>query len=128
MTTSTVGEFCWNDLATPNLDAAKAFYSKLLGWEFTDTSMEYMTYSMININNGKAFGGMWQIPTDKQNDMPPHWMSYILVEDLDATLQQAETLGATIKMPAMQAGDHGRFAIIADPTNAYVAFWESAKK
>jgi predicted enzyme related to lactoylglutathione lyase len=28
------GEFCWVDLATPDLDASAKFYGELMGWEF----------------------------------------------------------------------------------------------
>ena len=30
-------------------------------------------------------------------------------------------------MPITQAGTHGRFAVIIDPTGAHVAFWETMK-
>ncbi|MDP1604534.1 MAG: VOC family protein [Legionella sp.] len=122
----TTGQFCWNELATTSVKDAKDFYGEIFGWEFTDHKMGDITYTMIK-NGDKEFGGMWQIPNDQQEDIPPHWMGYILVDDLEKTLKKAESLGATIKMPATAAGDYGRFGIIIDPTGAHIAFWESIR-
>lgn len=119
-----IGGFCWNELATPNLQAAKDFYGKVLGWKFTDMNMGDMTYVKISTGD-KEFGGMWQIPTEKKDEVPPHWMGYIFVENIKDTLEKAQQLGATIKMPITPAGDFGLFAIIMDPTGAHIAFWET---
>lgn len=126
MDTPKIGEFCWNELATPNVKAAKDFYGKVLGWEFTDHDMGDMTYTMIKCG-AKEFGGIWQIPNDKKNEIPPHWMGYILVDDVDNILAKAKNAGATVKMPVTPAGDFGRFAIVVDPTGAHIAFWQSLK-
>ncbi|MFA5960689.1 MAG: VOC family protein [Tatlockia sp.] len=125
MSESKWGEFCWNELATPDIKAAKAFYSELLGWTFNDHEAGDMTYTMITSKEGE-FGGMWQIPHDRQKEIPPHWMGYLLVEDIEATLEKAKALGATIKMPVTPVGDMGRFIIVSDPTGAHIAFWQSS--
>ena len=39
------GTFCWVELATPDAEASKKFYSELLGWTWTDMPMsETMVY------------------------------------------------------------------------------------
>jgi uncharacterized protein len=119
-------EFCWNELATTNVHAAKEFYSKLLGWQFTDHAMGDITYTMIK-SGDEAFAGIWQIPSEKRDQIPPHWMSYILVKDVESTLEKAKSLGAEVTVPVTKAGDKGSFAIIADPTGAHIAFWEPTK-
>lgn len=127
MTKPKLGEFCWNELATPDVQAAKDFYGQLLGWKFTDHDMGDTSYTMIQKDDGE-FGGMWRIPTDQQNQIPPHWMSYILVEDIQSTLKKAKELGAEVKMPITQVGEMGSFIIVVDPTGAHIAFWESTKE
>ncbi|MFI4963325.1 MAG: VOC family protein [Legionellales bacterium] len=119
-----LGEFCWNELATSNVTAAKDFYGKILGWTFTETTMGDTTYTLISSGDNQL-GGIWQIPTDQKNTVPPHWMGYISVEHLESVLEQAEELGATIKMPITIVGTEGRFAVLIDPTGAHIAFWES---
>lgn len=120
------GEFCWNELATPNVQAAKDFYGKVFGWKFSDHEMGDMTYTMIKFND-KEFAGIWAIPKDQQKHMPPHWMAYILVENLDTALQKAQKHGASIVKPAANAGEMGRFGIIKDPTGAHIALWQSLR-
>lgn len=117
------GEFCWNELATRNVKEAKEFYSKSFGWQFSDHQIGDSTYSMIKCG-GQEFGGMWQIPHD-QTDIPPHWMSYILVDNLEQSLDTVKKNGAQVKVPTTKAGEFGMFAIIIDPTGAHIALWQS---
>jgi len=124
--TPDVGDFCWNELATTNVKAAKEFYSKAFGWEFSDHDMDGKTYSMIK-HKDKEFAGIWEIPKDQSAHTPPHWMSYITVKNLAESLEKVKKLGATVKAPITQAGDFGQFAIITDPTGANIALWEALK-
>lgn len=124
MNTPMTGKFCWNELSTPDINAAKDFYGRLLGWKFTDHVRGDTTFTMITCGD-EEFGGMWHIATEQRNKIPPHWMGYILVEDLEHTLEKATAMGATVKMPITHAGDKGRFSIIVDPTGAHIAFWQS---
>ena len=121
------GEFCWNELATTNVKAAKEFYSQSFGWTFSDHEMGDATYSMIKYGN-KEFAGMWQIPHDQEKQIPPHWMSYISVNNLEQSIEKVKKHGATIKVPLTKAGDYGQFAVIIDPTGAHVALWQSLGK
>lgn len=125
--TPKAGDFCWNELATSNVQAAKNFYGKVFGWEFSDHDMGDMTYTMITINNKQA-AGIWAIPKELEQQISPHWMTYILVDDIEASLQKAENEGAKIIKPIQNAGDFGRFAIITDPTGAHIALWQTLKK
>jgi predicted enzyme related to lactoylglutathione lyase len=122
-----IGEFCWNELATPNVKAAKDFYGKVFGWEFLDHEMEDATYTMIKLN-GKDVGGIWAVPKDKQKLIPPHWMAYILVEKVEDSLEKARKHGATVVKPTTNVGDFGRFAVITDPTGAHIALWQPLRK
>jgi predicted enzyme related to lactoylglutathione lyase len=119
-----IGQFCWNELATSNVDAAKEFYGKVFGWEFSDYDSGDMVYTIIKCN-GEDFGGIWSIPKEKEKEIPPHWMAYILVNDLNASLEKSTQNGASIIRPASPAGDKGYFAIIKDPAGAYIALWQS---
>lgn len=121
-----MGEICWTELATSDVNKAKDFYSKVFDWKFTDHDMGDMTYTMIK-SSDKEFGGIWSIPKDKQNKIPPHWMSYVMVENLDESLKKASGHGATIVKPVTPAGEMGRFAIISDPTGAHIALWQNLR-
>ena len=120
------GEFCWNELMTPNPAKAKEFYGSLLGWKTEDVEVNDITYTLIRTGD-KEIGGMMQTPKEKQEHVPPHWMSYIYVKSVEETLAKATSLGATVVYPETQAGDYGRFAVIQDPTGAHIAFWQQLK-
>lgn len=119
------GELCWNELSTPDVKAAKEFYGKLFGWEFEDHDMGDMTYTMVKVKGKRACAGFWAIPKEMQGQIPPNWMSYISVENVEKSLEQAVKLGAKVMKPASDAGTFGRFAIIVDPTGAAFALWQN---
>jgi predicted enzyme related to lactoylglutathione lyase len=121
------GEFCWNELATADVKKAKEFYGKVFGWEFSEHPMEDATYTMIRQNN-KDIAGIWAIPKGQEKHIPPHWMAYILVENVEDILNKASKQGATIVKAVTQAGDFGHLAIIQDPTGAHIALWQPIKK
>lgn len=120
-----VGEFCWNELMTPNTQQAKTFYCDLFGWQTVEHNVNQMTYTLFQ-KGEKGIGGMLQIP-EAQKEIPPHWMSYISVENVDTMVKKATQLGAHIKMPVTDIGDFGRIAVLEDPTGACFALWESLK-
>jgi predicted enzyme related to lactoylglutathione lyase len=119
-----IGEFVWNELATTNIQAAKDFYGNVFGWEFVDKNVGDMTYTIIK-KDKKELGGIWAIPTQQQDQIPPHWLAYILVENLEQSLVKAREKGATIIKNVQKVGDMGSFAVVKDPSGAHFALWES---
>lgn len=111
------GEFCWNELMTNDVEKCKEFYSSLFGWEIQDHNIDNFTYTILK-KGDKDLGGMMCIPKDQTDHIPPHWMSYVLVNNLDEAVTKAKSLGATIKQDSMPVGDFGRLAVLQDPTGA----------
>lgn len=123
MTQPTFGQFCWNELATSDVSKAKDFYGKVFGWQFNEFKSGEMTYTIVK-SNDKDIAGIWQIPSDQQKEIPPHWMAYILVANAKEALDKAKQHGAKEVKGITKAGDMGRFAIIVDPAGAHLALWE----
>lgn len=121
------GEFCWNELSTLNPKQAKEFYHALLGWESRDMEAGDCVYTIFK-SGDKDIGGMYEIPKDKKDMIPPVWLSYIAVDDVDSIVTKAQSLGAQVRCPATSVGDYGRFAVVADPTGATIAFWQALKE
>lgn len=119
------GQFCWNELMTGDTQKAGDFYSAMFGWECKDLDMDDMIYTVFE-SKDKGIGGMMQIPKGRE-DIPPHWLSYICVDDIEAAAHKAEKLGAKIIVPVKSAGDYGRLVVLQDPTGAAVAFWQNVK-
>lgn len=130
MSESTVlqkGRFCWNELATTDARKAKEFYSKLFGWTVEDIDMGGgCTYTKFGDDETEV-AGLFQIPADQAEAMPPQWMSYVWVDDLAEAVTNAKSLGATIIKDITQVGEMGIFAVISDPTGAVFSLWQKAE-
>ena len=51
-------------------------------------------------------------------NVPPHWLAYVAVSDVDAITTQAASLGGKVLVPAMDIPKVGRFSVLRDPTGA----------
>ncbi len=111
---------CWNELAAGDVDAAKAFYGKVFGWEGATQQMGPMTYTEFKASGNSIAGMRPLMPDDKQAGMPPHWLVYFAVADTDAIAAKAAELGATVLQPPMDI-PVGRMAVIRDPQGAVFA-------
>jgi predicted enzyme related to lactoylglutathione lyase len=65
----------------------------------------------------KTVGGMMPQDGDTPAGMPSFWLTYFAVADTDASLKQAEELGASMVMAPMDIPT-GRFAVVKDPHGA----------
>lgn len=115
------GTFYWNELATTDIEAAKAFYARLTGWTFDEMPMENGgTYHIAKA--GETFaGGIMAIPEAAPAGTPPHWMSYIAVDDVDAALVTVKDGGGNVLAEPFDADGVGRIAVVQDPQGAAVA-------
>ena len=114
------GEVCWSELATHQPEECKAFYTELFGWQYKESQAPGMVYTEISRDGEKQFGGLYK-PTPEMGDVPSHWISYVAVDDIDASLQKASELGGTVLVPATDIPNTGRFGIISDPSGASIA-------
>ncbi|HTH36539.1 MAG TPA: VOC family protein, partial [Pyrinomonadaceae bacterium] len=57
---------------------------------------------------------------------PPHFMTYIAVDDVDANAELAKSLGGTVLKEPDEIPNVGRFAIIQDPSGAVFATFKMA--
>lgn len=120
------GEFCWNELAVENLEKSEKFYSEIFGWSFQKSEAAGMKYYEVGFENGRRFGGMWEITDeckaeDSSEDFSPRWGNYIAVDDVDESASKAFELGGTIVQPPMDIPNVGRFCVIKDPTGASIS-------
>jgi len=109
------GAFAWNELATRDVEGSKDFYSKLFGWELETMDMGDTSYTMIK-NAGNMNGGMIEM-NEKWEGLPPHWMTYFWVDDVDATAKKIEETGGKVHVPPTDI-PVGRFSVVADPQGA----------
>lgn len=116
------GEFCWTEIATNDLETCKSFYSNVFGWEMQKSKAigDEIEYQEFNISGGNPMGGMFQMSAEMYGGEipPPHFVSYVAVENVDDTASKALDLGGTIVSPPIDIPNVGRFAVIQDPTGA----------
>ena len=110
------GAFSWNELMTTDVNAAKEFYGKLLGWTHEDMNPGGMDYTMSKAGDTEV-AGIMAMPAEA-GKMPPMWGAYVTVDDVDASAEQAEALGGKLVMGPQDIPDVGRFCVICDPQGA----------
>jgi uncharacterized protein len=119
------GTFCWVELATTDADAAKSFYTELLGCEAEDRPVgEGMTYKTLHRDGDNLGGLMEQQAAQREAGVPPNWASYVSVEDVDAAAARAAELGGTVHAQPFDVMELGRMAVIQDPTGAIFGTWQ----
>ncbi|MHC4421459.1 MAG: VOC family protein [Planctomycetota bacterium] len=120
------GTFCWNELMTPDTEAAGNFYGQLFGWKTDVRDMGGGRIYHIFKQGDKEAGGMMQIQGPEMEGVPPCWLSYVTVDSVDASTSKAESLGATVDLPPTDIPTIGRFSVITDPTGGTLGLFQSA--
>lgn len=112
-----VGHCAWNELASADPEAAKAFYGAQFGW-VPDGEMDMGplgSYYMMRQADHMVAGIYTMAPEDSQ----PHWLTYFRVADLDHAIEQVSALGGAIHIPPTEIPG-GEFSLVAkDPQGAF---------
>jgi len=120
------GEFCWNELVTHDSAAAFRFYSELFGWK----TLEQMdmgsagTYRVFGLGDLRI-GGMMDLP--KGGPLPPAWLYYLSVSDIDAAIARAKKRGGKLLNGPLDVPGGGRIAQLLDPQGAPFALHRAPK-
>lgn len=117
------GVFSWVDLMTTDPAAAKQFYAELFSWTFQDMPVDNGSIYSMAFKGDRTVAALFATPDDMQQ-IPPHWNSYINVENLDATVQHWQDQGGSVEMPGCDIMESGRMAMVKDPTGAMVGLWQ----
>lgn len=125
ITTHAPGTFCWIELGTTDVDAARAFYTGLFGWTAEDVPASEGTYTLFKLGDHDV-GGLYPMSAAQhEQDLPPHWLNYVAVEDADATVERARAAGGTVLVEPSSTPGIGRMAVVQDPLGAPFAVWQA---
>jgi predicted enzyme related to lactoylglutathione lyase len=117
-----VGRFVWHDLMTTDVARASDFYSRLCGWTIgggADAAAGAAAEPYVVIAGpAGALGGLAAFAPAPAAAIASHWIGYVAVEDVDATVARAEELGGRVRVGGREIPGIGRFAVVADPTGA----------
>ncbi|MEM6877111.1 MAG: effector binding domain-containing protein [Bacteroidota bacterium] len=112
--------FVFADLSTYDLNTTANFYAKVFDWNFPDAASAYL----VAHYQGKEVCGIYEMPQKfKGMKMPSFWMSYIQVEDIDAAVEKARSLGGIIELVDKNQAI-GKIALIRDPLGAGFTVYE----
>lgn len=118
------GAIAWTDLTIGDAEAIKEFYQQVVGWRPSPVSMgDYDDFNMTAPGSGQAVAGVCHA-RGSNADLPPCWLIYIVVEDLDSSLARCTDLGGRVVLSPKGLGGHGRYAVIEDPAGAVSALFE----
>jgi predicted enzyme related to lactoylglutathione lyase len=120
------GTVCWADLSTPDPATARRFYHELFGWNFVEGEKDTSGY--LHIKNHEQFIGGVPPASQRQSDVPPHWLIYFQVADCDTSAAKAKDQGAEILLQPTDLEDVGRFAVLRDPQGAAFALFQLQAK
>jgi uncharacterized protein len=113
------GAFIWSELHTSDLERARQFYTNVFGWDWGGAP----EYAEVQVN-GRSVAGAMTRPADLPAEIPDHWQIYFGSTGVDADVEKAAGLGATVIVPPTDIPDMGRFAVLSDPQGGVFALFK----
>jgi predicted enzyme related to lactoylglutathione lyase len=114
----------WAELWTRDTEAAKDFYTKVIGWEIEEVPVGDDTYTVFR-SDGKRNAGLVELG---QRRVEPRWAPYVGVSDLRGILVRVwEKGGKVLREPAevdFEAAGRNRVALIADPSGGAMFLYQ----
>lgn len=118
-----VGTVLWCDLTIANAEEVRDFYAQVVGWEAAPVDMGgYEDFNMLGPGSSDPVAGICHA-RGSNADLPPQWLMYIVVEDIDRSAAACVRLGGRLLVgPRSMSGGH--VAVIADPAGAVCALYQ----
>ncbi|MEX1187806.1 MAG: VOC family protein [Bacteroidia bacterium] len=114
------GSIGWHDLTVKDAEGVKSFYEAVVGWKSQPVNMgNYNDYVMMQ-DGENAAGGVCHARGGNA-DLPPQWLMYVNVENLDASLEACIKAGGKLIGEKRKMGNDGRhYCLIQDPAGAFM--------
>lgn len=120
-----VGTIAGFDLTVPDAEPIRDFYAAVIGWRPEPFDMGgYSDFFMKAPGSGEIVAGVCYA-RGVNADLPPQWLSYVVVADLDAALQRCTEHGGSQIGGVRGGGETARYAVIRDPAGAALALIEA---
>jgi hypothetical protein len=109
------------DLTVDQAERVRDFYQAVVGWQPEAQSMGAYSDFVMNAD-GVATAGICHA-RGANADVPPVWLIYITVEDLDHSIDETQRLGGAL-LAAPRSYGGGRYCVIKDPAGAICALYQ----
>lgn len=114
----------WVDLASPDVEASRAYYSQLFGWSVeVDPDPQYGGYALARLDGNDAAG----IGPKQSPEVPTVWQLYIGTNDIEGLATRVQSAGGTVVVAPFPVGDQGRMAVFQDSVGAYISAWQATQ-
>jgi uncharacterized protein len=118
------GRFLWYELITSDIEAAKTFYTKVVGWGAQDASMPGVAYTLFTVGDASVSGLMTLPEEARKAGLRPRWLGYVGVTDVDAAAERIKQLGGAVHIPPTDVPNVSRFSVVTDPQMATLALFK----
>ncbi|WP_002633382.1 VOC family protein [Myxococcus hansupus] len=121
-----VGSVGWMDLTVKDAESVRDFYKDVVGWSATGLDMGgYEDFVMMPPGGGDTPAGGICHARGKNADVPPGWMIYITVADLEQSLERVTAMGGKLRGTIRGSATTGRFCFIEDPSGTVCGLYQS---
>jgi len=121
-----IGSIGWIDLTVPDADRARDFYRDVVGAEISEVDMGGYSDYCLHPPGGDPVAGVCHA-RGVNADLPPVWLVYFVVADLDAAMERVRAGGGeVVRGPNGDAGSQ-RIAVVRDPAGALSALYEAPR-
>lgn len=118
----------WVDLATPDIRGMISIYGELFGWESTQQTRGSDPDYYIQSLGDAPVGAIYRQPrVEASTGIPPYWLTYFTVSDVDAAVARATEAGGEVLIPATDIPGAGRMARVAEPGRAAIVLWQAGE-
>jgi uncharacterized protein len=124
----TPGAITWIDLTVQDADLIRDFYKQVVGWDTMDINMGgYSDYCMISPSDKHVWAGICHARGENAN-LPPSWIMYINVSNLDESISHVLSLGGEVIHGPRKMGEKARYCMIKDPAGAVCALFDHGQE
>ena len=116
------GTVSWQDLTVEHAEKIRDFYQSVAGWKPEPQAMAGYSDFVMSDADGVNVAGICHA-RGQNADLPPMWLIYITVEDLDHSLAECQRLGGSL-VAAPRSYGGGRYCVIKDPAGAVCALYQ----
>ncbi len=114
-----IGHIVHFDLAVEDHETVSEFYKEVVGWEKEGLSMGNYDDFVMKDKEGSFVSGVCK-SAGPNAYLPPYWLIYVKVEDLDASLAKCKEMGGQVLGDKRKFGEDTFYCLIQDPAGAYM--------
>jgi predicted enzyme related to lactoylglutathione lyase len=123
-----VGSMGWLDLTVEAADAVRDFYAAVVGFTVGRVEMSggYADYTLAPPASTDAPVAGVCHARGSNASLPPVWLPYFVVADLEASLREVAARGGTAVGATRGQPGQARFCVVKDPAGAFCCLYEPA--